>query len=165
MKKVTLITGPGGSGKSTIAELLVQKTGAVWLDGDDIDTEFFPHGGQWDKENSALLIQTHNKILEFAQKFVSEGKSVIVDYIIFDHFEEYFSKFKQAFGDDLDIKILLPRKEVIIARNNARTEYQTGVDKIIRVYDELEKLRIVLGNDVYIDTSDETGEETAQCLV
>ncbi len=165
MKKVTLITGPGGSGKSTIADLLAQKTGVVWLDGDDMDTEFFPHGGQWDNENSALLAKAHNKILEITQKLFSEGKSVIVDYIIFGRFEDYFSKFKQAFGDDLDIKILLPRKEVIIARNNARTEYQTGEDKITRVYDALEALRDRLGSEAYIDTSSETAEETVEHLI
>ena len=45
MPKVLLITGPGGSGKTTVSEMLSQRSGFEYLDGDKVDTEFFPDGG------------------------------------------------------------------------------------------------------------------------
>ena len=58
--KVILLTGPGGSGKSTVAELISNKFGFTLIDGDNLDTEFFPGGEQWAK------YQLCNYILGFA---------------------------------------------------------------------------------------------------
>lgn len=39
--KVLILTGPGGAGKTAIANLLVERCGFVLLDGDNVDSKFF----------------------------------------------------------------------------------------------------------------------------
>lgn len=160
MKKVILLAGPGGAGKSTVAELIEKKCGYTLLDGDREDTEFFPDGGQWLPKNSDKLAQAHDKILNKAKELVGKDENVIVDYIIFGRYLEYFEKFKQAFGDDLQIAILFPSESQTIQRDLERECWTTGADRIKSVRCELEKIKDEVGVENFIDTSGQTSEET-----
>lgn len=65
MTKVLLLTGAGGAGKSTVAELIAKRDGYVYLDGDREDTEFFPEGKQWLPENVEKLQMAQLPALEY----------------------------------------------------------------------------------------------------
>lgn len=160
MKKVILLTGPGGAGKSTIAELIAKNCGYIFIDGDQEDTEFFPDGGQWLPENRGKLIKAHDKILFKTQQLVKDGKKVVVDYIIFGNYLEYIEKFKKAFGDDLDVKVLFPSEAETIHRDAKRQSYTTGPDRIRAVRQELETIKKDIGPANFLDTSGESPEET-----
>jgi len=160
MKKVIIITGPGGSGKTTIAKLIENECGYILIDGDQEDTEFFPNGGQWLPENSDKLHQAHDKILNKTTVLIKEGKQVIIDYIVFGHYLEFFNKFAEAFGNDLQIIVLYPEQAETITRDKERYCWTTGVDRIAAVYCEFEKIKDQLGKDKFIDTSGKTPEET-----
>jgi len=159
-KKVLILSGPGSSGKTTIAELLVKRCNFVLLDGDREDTEFFPNGEQWLPDNSEKLSQAHNKILKKTKKLFKQGNSVAVDYIIFGQYLHFFEKFRNQFGDDLEIKILFPSEEELIKRDKNRKCWTTGSERITAVYNEFEKNKNKLGEENYIDSSDETVEMT-----
>lgn len=160
-KKVLILSGPGGSGKTTIADLLVEKYDFIKIDGDDLDTEFFPDGKQWLPENSDKLEQAHNKILSEVKKiFNKSGKNVVLDYIIFNNYLEFFKKFKAAFENNLEIKILLPTKEEIIKRDEERKCWTTGVERISSVHAEFENIKNVIGPNNFIDTTGETVKTT-----
>lgn len=136
MKKVIIITGPGGVGKTTIAKLLRKEHGYILLDGDSEDTEFFPKGGQWLSKNSSKLKKAHNKIFNKTKELVQNGNNVIVDYIIFDYYLEFFNKFDKEFGDELQIIILFPKKSEIIIRDSKRKCWTTGAEHINIIYNK-----------------------------
>jgi len=160
MKKVVILAGPGGVGKTTIAELVEKECNYVLLDGDREDTEFFPDGGQWLSENSDKLGKAHDKILNKVKELVRGGNKVVIDYIIFGRYLDFFGKFEDEFGDDLQIAVLFPEQNEIISRDKERTCWTTGADRIKAVYNEFEKIQDNIGRDKYIDTSGQSAKET-----
>ena len=162
--KVIILTGPGGSGKTTVAEMLEQKLGFVRLDADRADTEFFPHGGQWLPENIENLRKAHDKILQLTQAMVAEGKKVVVDYIIFGDYSHFFKKFKEVFGDDIEVIILFPSIEETIKRDAERECWTTGHERIRVVRGEFEALKTEIGAEHFVDTSAQTPEATFRML-
>ena len=160
--KVLILTGTAGSGKTTIAEFLVKNRDFVLLDGDNEDTEFFPNGNQWLPENYQKLSQARDKILKKTKDIFASGKSVVVDYIIFNQFSEFIDKFKKEFKDNLEIKVLFPNKNIMIKRDEERKCWTAGEKDINEIYDKLEAMKSEIGVDNYIDTSDETPKQTIE---
>jgi len=160
MKKVIILTGPGGSGKTAIAKLLKKNLNYTILDGDREDTEFFPKGGQLFKKNFHKLTKAHNKILEKTKALVEKCKKIVVDYIIFGQYIEFFSKFQKEFGKNLQIAILFPNKQEIISRDKKRKCWTTGEKRIKTVYKEFEEIQNQIGKDKYLDTSNQSAKES-----
>jgi len=158
--RVVLLAGPGGSGKSTIAELLSQQNGYKLLDGDQEDSEFFPNGCQWFPQNLDLLKKAHQKIFLKTKQLVDLGKFVVVDYVIFGDYISYFNVFKDSFGSDLKIAILFPSNSETIKRDLRRDNWTTGPVRIAAVRSELYKIKNQIGAENFIDTSNESPAET-----
>lgn len=162
-KKVLILTGPGGSGKTTIADLLVKRYKFIKIDGDSLDTEFFPNGGQWFLENSKKLKLAHQKIFtEVKKKFYNGENNVVLDYIIFANYLKFFEMFKQEFGDKLEIKILFSSEEEMVKRDKERECWTTGADRISAVRAEFESIRDMIRKDYFIDTTGQTPADTLE---
>ena len=160
--RVILLAGAGGAGKSTIAELISRQHGYELLDGDYEDSEYFPYGRQWFPQNLNLLKKAHQKILFKTKRLVSLGKFVVVDYVIFGDYLSYFKIFKDSFGDDLKIVILFPSNSETIKRDFGRGNWTTGPVRIAAVRSELYKIKNQIGSKNFIDTSNESPEETVK---
>jgi adenylate kinase family enzyme len=160
MKKVIILTGPGGVGKTTIAKLIEKKCNYVLLDGDHEDTEYFPDGGQWLAKNADKLRQAHTKILNSAKALVDGGKRVVVDYIIFGHYLDFFHEFQASFGQDLQIVVLFPSQTEAIIRDKERECWTAGKERIAAVYSQFEEIKDGLGKETFLDTIGQTAEET-----
>ncbi|MFA6254716.1 MAG: AAA family ATPase [Patescibacteria group bacterium] len=160
-KRVLILTGPGGSGKTTIADLLVKRCGFIKVDGDRLDSEFFPEGLHWLPENFEKLKQAHDKIFAEVKKIYNHSKDkIVIDYLIFGHYLEFFERFKKEFGNDLEIKVLFPTKEEMIKRDKERECWTTGVDRITAVRAEFEAIKDVIGKENFIDTTGQTADAT-----
>lgn len=165
MPKVLILTGPGGSGKTTIAEAIAEKSDYVYLDGDNEDTEFFPDGNQWLPENDELLRKAHEKILKKTVELHNQNNNVIVDYIIFGLFEEFIDMFESEFGNDVSIKVLLPDIKTLVQRDIDRDCWTTGIERITTVSEEFMFLRDIIGPENYMNNSDQSIEETVTAVL
>lgn len=164
--RVLILTGPGGAGKTTIAELLEKEYGYIFVDGDNLDSEFFPDGGQWLAENLELLKKAHDKILAHVkEKYDKEGNNIVLDYIIFGDYLNFINKFKKEFRDNLSVKVLLPAKTEVIKRDKERECWTTGEERINAVYKEFEDLKPEIGEENYLDTTRQSSKETAKSLL
>lgn len=141
-RKVLILTGPGGSGKTTMADLLVKRRGFVKVDGDLLNSEFFPDGCHWLPENFEKLKQAHDKIFTEVKKLFNRGRNkVVLGYFIFGHYLEFFEKFKKEFGNYLEIKVLFPTEEEMTKRDKERECWITGIERISAVRAEFEAIR------------------------
>jgi len=75
MKKI-LIMGLSGAGKTYLAERLVPKINAVWLNADKVRKE----ANDWDFSDDGRKRQA-KRMRDLAQKAISEGKYVVADFI------------------------------------------------------------------------------------
>jgi adenylate kinase family enzyme len=160
MARVLLITGPGGSGKTAISELLEEKHGWIRVDGDREDTEFFPNNGQWLPENTEALSKAHDKIIRIAKEKFALGGNVVIDYIIFGRYVEFIEKLRKEFGDSFEVRVLWPTKQETVTRDLERECWTTGEKRISEVMAEFESIKKEIGPTNYIDTTTQSPEET-----
>ena len=73
-KKIILIMGLPGSGKTTLAEKLSKKLSAEWLNADKIRGKY----NDWDFSNDGIIRQV-KRMRNFAQK--SKNKFVVADFV------------------------------------------------------------------------------------
>ena len=75
-KKKILIMGLPGSGKTTLAKLLVPMFNAVWLNADEVRKE----ANDWDFSEKGRLIQA-NRMKRLAQEAIDSNRNVIADFV------------------------------------------------------------------------------------
>lgn len=154
---VLMVTGPCGSGKTTITNLIVQNHNFIRISGDDIKNEFFPEIENITDDPLALE-KVYAEIFLRAKKHFENGERVIVDYVVLGpmRIEEYKSTFLEHFK----IRVLLSRKEIIIKRDQSRECWTSGEECIVALYDSFDQLKDYVGAENFIDNSEETPEET-----
>lgn len=164
LANIVLLLGPGGVGKTTIAEKLSEEYGYYWFDGDNADTEIFPNGGQWEQENQEKLKKAHKLILKKTNEIFETKKRVVVDYIGFNYLEHYLELFIEEFGKDLKIAILVADLATIVKRDTERECWTTGKANIELVLDRIKELKNEYG-DCFIDTTQMSVDDVVRSIL
>lgn len=154
---VLIVTGPCGSGKTTISSLIAANHPFIRLCGDDIKEELFP--GIVDiQEYPEKLKQVGSEILERARTHFANGEHVVIDYIVLA--EARLEEYKRIFSDHLQIRVLLASRESIITRDETRECWTAGEACVDQLHEGFSQLKAFIGAEHYIDSSEETPEET-----
>lgn len=155
---VIVITGPAGSGKTTLAKMVSAFYKCAYISGDEISKKLFPDTYVNIEKNPKDSKIVEKQLLKDVKEIFSKGGNVVVDYIILG--EKYISEYKNLFGKHLVFKVIFPPMKIIIERDKKRDCWTSGEDTVERLYKEYEILKPIIGVSNYIDNSNQTPEET-----
>lgn len=132
MNKFIMMIGIPGSGKSTYAEKVAQIEDAVVISSDKLREEMF--GDVWEMRKNQLLF---SKMYQYAFKYLSEGKSVIIDATNINSRQRKYvlTKFKPYFKECYFVRTPL-RKALSQNRNRSRNVPNYA---ILRMYNKLQE--------------------------
>lgn len=160
--KLIILTGPCGVGKTTITNLLAQKCKVEVIRGDRLKNSMFPHISILPKHPNKLQL-LKEELFTLSKEHFYQGKSVLIDYVILG--DLYIRKYQEEFGKNLYIKVLFPELEIAIERDNQRKCWTSGREVIEELYKKYEELKELIGGENYLNTSDQSPENTTQLLV
>lgn len=131
MKKLLMLKGLPGSGKSTYAKDLVNNQGYVRINNDELRAML--HNGQFSHENESLIVAARDALIKEA---FHKGKSVVIDNTNFapEH-ERTFRELAFAFQADFEIKIIDTPVETCIKRD-AQRDKPVGMDVIYSMHNQ-----------------------------
>ncbi len=158
---VLVVTGPPGVGKTTISKIISSKNKFAYLSGDEIKAEMFPEIEDITQFPNKLK-KVKNELLRRTRVLFSNGKSVVVDYVVLG--EDYVKRYRKIFKNDLRVKVLFPPLNVILRRDKSRACWTAGRESISEMY---EKFRAAgyFDKEDFIDNSRESAARTARRLV
>jgi chloramphenicol 3-O-phosphotransferase len=164
---ILILTGPPGSGKSTVAEALAERYDRVAHIQVDVLRHFVTPTGYAPPTRGGPAWEAQDRLAvknacDLARNFVQERFGVIIDDIVGpEKLGRYVAGLKDA-GAPVHFVRLMPRLEVCAARDAARAEGRVAPGRVEVVYRELEKAGEHAGAP--IDNSDISAEDAADRL-
>jgi len=161
MSRVIVITGPCGAGKTTISTIVAKELGAILLKADDITAELFP-GLENIYKHPEKIRALKDEILTRANASLSANKNVVIDFVVLG---ESVTQFKDAFGENMIMRALLPRVDVAVQRDTMRDSLTVGKKHIEDLYELFHRDQLLIGKKNFIDNSNESPKETAEGIL
>ena len=166
MQKVIIITGPPGSGKTTISNILatsVKKGAAIHVD----DLRSMIKAGYenpWTKNEEAkkqLLLAATNACT-IAKNFIENGCDVFIDDVVLS--EEMQDAYIKILGEKTNFFLLLPPKEILLKRDSSRNPGEVMGKRAEELHN---KFTAKKKHNTWkiIDNSHQTPKETAKLIL
>ena len=160
---VIVITGPAGTGKTTLSKMLCKHYNCDYISEDELTKKIFPDTYVNIEDYPDKLKIVVSQLLKRIEEIFDSGKCVVVDRINLE--KEFVEEIKKVFHKHLIIKILLPPVETIIERDIKRECWTSGEKAIRLFYKKYEELKSTIGEDNYLDNSHQTPDETLEKLI
>ena len=155
-RRVLLITGTAGAGKTALGQLIEKRSDYIFVDGDAIQKRV----NYFARKNPGTKVNYYAEVIDTMMILCSLGYYVVVGYIINN--SEVLSKFIEPLnihGIKPLFRILVPERSVCLDRDLSRECWTAGAEWVDKWYEEM---RSFLSSHpaLCIDTSEETLEET-----
>jgi len=156
-KKVYVLSGPAGVGKSTTSKELVKKLNrSAYISGDSI-SHMHVNGREKPWESKEELSLIWNNILSLTRNFITYGNDVVVDYVAFSQEANWLRENLKDLNVDVIYVVLWTDNETLIKRDNMRKPmYRMGERCLILIN---EFLKSGLDEKHIFDTSKMTTED------
>jgi len=163
-KKVLLLTGTCGAGKSSLGQLIESKTNYIFIDGDSITRRksHYERLNPTAKKNSPIDSQGLSTLetIDTMLTVCALGYNVVVGYVIRDY--TTLAMYENALSKH-DIKpifrVLVPNRVTCIKRDITRECWTAGEIWVDKFYDEMQNY-LISHPSCCIDNSSESLEET-----
>jgi len=165
---VLLISGPAGSGKSTVADAWAHasKQPCAHLQLDDfrqlLKSGYIDPRSGWNDQAQDQLDLARENVSSVAKKFLRENCDVVIDDVAFPNWEASgLDRWKKSLAPlDVQLIVLFPEWETVRQRNTERPAGDRLPEKMLRtIYDDMAGWRDRAGL-IVIDNSNLSREET-----
>jgi|GEM_PF-1463665 len=155
-RKVLLITGTTGAGKTALGQLIERKSSYVFIDGDAIQKRV----NYFAKKKPNMRVDYYTSTIETMMILCGLGYNVIIGYIINNaEILELFTHPLAEYGITPTFRVLVPEREVCLSRDLSRECWTAGATWIDAWYGEM-CMFLLTHPSACIDTSNEMLEET-----
>lgn len=157
-RKVLLISGTAGAGKTALGQLIESRSDYIFIDGDAISKRI----NHYARTNPDLSVPDYQKeTIRTMMVLLSLGYDVVVGYVISPEVLSWYYEELSKYHIKFNFRILVPDRSVCIRRDIERECWTAGVEFVDRWYDE-QREYLTTNPDLCIDTSQESLEESFQ---
>jgi predicted kinase len=165
-RRVLVLTGTCGSGKSTVSNLL-SEAGWSRVGEDESWTRLFgrDRGLFGSAEHRAKRRQVHEAVFDRVAGALEAGLNVVIDATVHEAPPEAFLEYRAFFerrGIEWELRVLHPRLEVAVERDAARRQWTVGPERVALLHAKFTGL--VFAPEWFLDTSEQSPSETASLL-
>ncbi|WP_316569518.1 AAA family ATPase [Neobacillus sp. YIM B06451] len=138
MRKIFIVSGPAGVGKSTIARRLAEQfSHSAYIEGDLVNHMVVGgHIPPWESQELESLVWEN--IIDLGINFVQAGKDVVIDYISFPEDVRRFSeKVGKEVGDvEIHYVVLWAERDELLQRDSLRAKPDQMGARCLELVDE-----------------------------
>jgi hypothetical protein len=154
-RKVLLITGTAGAGKTSIGQLIENKFNYIFVDGDAIQKRV----NSYAKCDPNFQVDYQAETINTMLILIALGYNVVVGYIIYGETLKMYIDELEKYKITPIFRVLVPERNVCLDRDNTRECWTAGEVWVDKWYDEMRSY-LTTQKSLCIDNSNETLEET-----
>lgn len=155
-RKVLLISGMAGAGKSALGQLIESKSDYIFIDGDAISKKV-NHYAKLD--SSAAVPDYQMETIRTMLVLLGLGYDVVVGYVINQEILRCYCEGLARYQLSPVFRVLVPERAVCLQRDIDRECWTAGKVWVDKWYNEMRSF-LTTHNSLCIDSSNETLEET-----
>lgn len=156
-RKILLVTGTAGAGKTALGQLIESKHNYIFVDGDAIQKRV----NFYAKLDPSIVMDYQAETLATALTLLALGYDVVVGYIINKETLAMYQTELAKYRTVPVFRVLVPERCVCLERDIARDCWTAGEVWVDQWYEEMRGFLLTHGS-LCIDSSYETLEETYQ---
>jgi adenylylsulfate kinase-like enzyme len=154
-RKVLLITGTAGSGKTALGQLIESRNNYVFIDGDAIQKKV----NYFVRRDPTIKVDYQTETINTLLLLLALGYDVVVGYIINQETLLRYTNELKTHKIAPVFRVLVPVRSVCLERDIARECWTAGEMWVDKWYDEMRSY-LTTHSSLCIDNSFETVEET-----